>query len=331
MDRPPPTVYLLYGDDDFAIAEIIHTMRTKLGDPTTADMNTRRFSANEIDLGLLEESTVAMPFLSHRRLTIIENAERLPTDPDWASRFYTFLETLPSTAAVVLIENTGYYQDKKQDYVSSSRLYQWVQEYPERCFVQAYFVPSSSAFIEWLQARCLSLGGEIEYPAAQLLADWVEEDPALSIQELKKLLDFVDLKRPIRTQDVERLTPYRGQENIFAMVDALGQRKSKQAQERLHNLLEAEDIRYVYAMVVRQFRLLILAREALNAGKSPKGTLPPKTPDFVVRKISDQAINFTSAELDSIYHTLLEMDLAEKTGRFDKAVALDSFIADLCS
>ncbi|NIS82409.1 MAG: DNA polymerase III subunit delta [Anaerolineales bacterium] len=331
MNRPAPTVYLFYGDDELAIDDIIQTMREKLGDPTTADLNTRRFSANEIDLGLLEESCKAIPFLSHRRLTIIENAERLSVDPEWRARFHEFLESLPASAALVLIEDTTYYREKKQDYITSSDLYQWAQEHPEISFIQAHYVPRSGAFVKWLQERCQSLGGEIDLPAAQLLADWVAEDPLLSIQELAKLLDYVDRQRPIQRQDVEGLTPYRGQENIFAMVDALGQRESQQAQERLHKLLEDEEVRYVFAMVVRQFRLLILAREALNIGKMPKEALPAKTPDFVVRKISAQARNFTSSELDSIYHKLLEIDLAEKTSRLDKVVALDSFIADLCS
>jgi len=172
--------------------------------------------------------------------------------------------------------------------------------------------------------------GKIEPAAAQLLAEWVSEDPFLANEELAKLLDFVDRNRPIEFEDVQQLTPYRGQEDIFSMVDALGQRQGKQAQYYLHSLLVEEDIRYVFAMIVRQFRLLILSREALDEVKPPAKALPVNTPEFVVNKIVMQSKKFSSDLLDNIYHELLEIDLGSKFGGFDLAFSLDSFIAKYC-
>jgi hypothetical protein len=37
-----PVVYILHGDDEFAIAEFIAGMEKKLGDPVTADLNITR-------------------------------------------------------------------------------------------------------------------------------------------------------------------------------------------------------------------------------------------------------------------------------------------------
>ena len=45
MANSKPTVYLLYGDDELAMADFVARLREKLGDPSTADLNTVRFAA----------------------------------------------------------------------------------------------------------------------------------------------------------------------------------------------------------------------------------------------------------------------------------------------
>lgn len=330
MGGSTPTVYLFYGNDKLSIHETIAAMRSRLGDPTTADMNLQRFSGSDVEISDLIQSCTIAPFIAHRRLTIIDHAESLPTHKDWQNQLFDLLETLPTTCALVFIEDTNFYRDKKKNFESSSPIYQWAQDHSEFSFVQAFYVPRGTAFVSWIKNRSQSLGGKIEPAAAELLADWVSEDPFLANEELAKLLDYVDRKRPVEIDDVRQLTPYRGQEDIFSMVDALGQRQGKQAQKYLHTLLEEEDIRYVFAMIVRQFRMLILAREALDEGRPPSNTLPKKTPEFVVKKVSKQAKNFSLDLLERIYHELLEIDLASKFGGFDLAFSLDSFIAEYC-
>ncbi len=330
MSGSTPSVYLFYGNDKLAIHEAIASMQSKLGDPTTADMNLHRYSGFEVEISDLIQSCMIAPFLAHRRLTIIEHTEHLPSNSNWQTQLNDFLDRLPTTCALVFIEDTDYYRDKKKKYESSSFIYQWAQDHPENSYVQAFFIPRGSSFVSWIRNRCQGMEGKIEPPAAQLLADWVSEDPFLANEELAKLLDFVDRKRPIEYEDVQQLTPYRGQEDIFSMVDALGQRQGKQAQNYLHSLLAEEDIRYVFAMIVRQFRLLILARESLDEGKPPVKALPVNTPEFVVKKIVAQSKKFSSDLLDKIYHELLEIDLGSKFGGFDLAFSLDSFIAKYC-
>ena len=175
--------------------------------------------------------------------------------------------------------------------------------------------------------RCQSLGGEIEPAAAHLLAESVAEDLFLANQELTKLLDYVDRKRPIEINDVERLTPFHGQSDVFAMVDALGQRRGQEALQRLRQLLEDKDPKYAFAMIVRQFRLLLRAREALDLGLNTQQVL--RVHPFVVNKVSAQAGNFSLADLERIYHKLLAIDLATKTGQASVEVELDSLIATL--
>lgn len=175
--------------------------------------------------------------------------------------------------------------------------------------------------------HCKDLGGEIEPTAAHMLAEFVAEDPLLADQELKKLLDYIDRQRPIVMDDVELLTPFHGQSNVFAMVDAIGLRHGKDAQHHLHRLLEDSDPHYAFAMIVRQFRLILQAREALDNGQNPEQIL--QLPRFVANKISAQAQNFSLKDLERIHHNLLSIDLASKTSQASYDIELDRFIAEL--
>ncbi|MCK5633694.1 MAG: hypothetical protein KAI06_01335, partial [Anaerolineales bacterium] len=75
MTKPPPRVYLLVGDDRFSISEFVATLRFKIGDSTVADMNTQQFSGDRLDRGAFEEACMSVPFLSSRRIVVLDNAQ----------------------------------------------------------------------------------------------------------------------------------------------------------------------------------------------------------------------------------------------------------------
>jgi DNA polymerase-3 subunit delta len=322
MDRRTPTVYLLHGDDDLAVSEFIARLKDKLGDPSTVCLNTQVFSADGLDMAALAEACAAMPFLARRRLIVLQRASAAMTgDPARRERFLALLDGLPPSTALVLVE--------PQELSQKSPLMKWAESHADQSFVKAMNAPHGPAFVEWLQQRAHQLEGKIDPQAAFLLAELVGDDPRRAEQELAKLLDYVDRARPVETQDVERLTPFGGQSDVFAMVDALGARDGQMALGHLHRLLEDEPALYALAMIIRQFRLLLLAREALDTGRDPRQAL--RLHPYVASKLSTQARHFTLQQLERIYHQLLEMDLAIKTGKTEDVVALDSLLADLCA
>lgn len=326
-EETAPTIYLLYGDDAFAIEEFLSRMRQMLGDPTTADMNTTHLSLPNLDMAEFENAALAMPFLSKRRLVILHHCDRLPKDQAFQQKLFESLEGIPPSTALVLIESTETYHSRRKNYEKSSPLYAWAQDNADRCYVRSFAAPRGSAFPGWIRQRCQEHGGEIEPAAAHLLAEWVSDDQHLADKEIVKLLDYVDRQRPIEIQDVELLTPFRGQEDIFAMVDAIGQRNGREALARLHRLLENEDARYAFAMTIRQFRLILQAREAKQDGLSPQEALGISA--FVANKAANQARNFSLEDLEKIYHHLLDIDVASKSGGMELEVALDTLVASL--
>lgn len=64
MTDAVPCVYILNGDDDFAIDQEVAKMLSNMGDPTTAEMNTTRLDGTTANLDQLLTVAGAMPFLA---------------------------------------------------------------------------------------------------------------------------------------------------------------------------------------------------------------------------------------------------------------------------
>jgi len=319
-----PSVYIFYGDDPLSISETLEDLREKLG--PSADFNSQRFSGRALSLEGLEQACNSLPFLSNRRLVVLENAEALPRDEAFRQRFERILNQLPESTALVLVEQIDTERPKiEREQRARSIGLAWAEAKPEAAYVRKFPRPRGSAFAHWLQARAESLGGQLEQEATQLLAELVAEDVLIADQELRKLLDYVDHRRAVTAQDIESLTPFYGQADVFAVVDRLG--AGPGWLDRLEKLLQDHDPAYVFAMIVRQFRLLIQARAALDDGVDPVGKV--QASEFVAKKVSAQARSFTAPVLKGFYHRLLQLDLAVKRGEAELALDLVPLMASL--
>jgi len=158
----------------------------------------------------------------------------------------------------------------------------------------------------------------------------VGEDTRIAAQELTKLLTYVNFERPIRLLDVEKVSIVSAQASVFELVDALGQGKGEKAQKVLHQMLEEADAAEFWGMVIRQFRLLLQAREMLDERLGvPEVQKALGLHEFVANKVCSQAGRFQIKTLESIYHKLLEIDEAAKTSRVPLDLALDTLIVEL--
>ena len=316
-----PIVYLLHGDDEVSVAQFINKMIEKLGDPATASMNVTRIEGNAFSLGKIENATAAMPFLAERRVTIVHSPLGQMKSRRERDKFIELLERLPQTSALVLVE---------KPLKESHWLMKWAAGTEGRGYVRNLMLPKGPALAAWIQAQTEARGGTISRQAAQQLAHNLNDNNRLALQEIEKLLAYVGYTRTIDIDDVEHLTPQMDQGNIFAMVDAIGLRRGKQALEMLHKQLSERDPLSIFGMIIRQFRLLLLTKTMTNAGARPAEIAKSlSVRDFVARKLIEQSRNFSPANLNQIYRRLGDIDVRIKTGQVEAVTALTTLIVAL--
>ena len=329
-----PVVYIFYGDDELAIQNAMHTLFSQLGDPGTADMNTTRLDGAQVSEGDVLNAAATMPFLTERRLVFLSNGLSHLKNKTAQQRFCEMLDRLPQTAALVLDVNDQqrYKQGGWQWELLSDKhwLMRWAQEAGPRAYTKAFPLPQAGEMPRWIMNKAQELEGKFSLDAAQELAGLVENNTRLAAREIEKLLTYVDRLRPVDAVDVQNLTAFSGQVSVFDMVDALGQGNKPKATELLHGLLEQQDAFSIFPMVVRQFRLLLQAREILDEGKGVEHIQRElHLATFVAKKLNYQASRFHLEELKAHYRELLEIDIAAKTGEMHPALSLDVFIASL--
>ena len=122
--------------------------------------------------------------------------------------------------------------------------------------------------------------------------------------------------------------------DIFALVDALGNRQTRKAMHHLQTALgtRANEL-YVLSMIARQVRLILAAKDLTEVqNKSPEqvGKELHIRHSFIVRKLLTQAQQFTSREIQGLQRHILQTDQAIKTGRIEAPLALEMLVLDIC-
>lgn len=325
-----PVIYILHGEDEFAIEEFITGIVAKMGEASTAEMNTTRLDGKSFTIDSLVSTTHAMPFLADRRLVILTDPLGEMKSPQAREKFKTTLESIPPTTGLVLYISRPLVSERDKRRGVKHWLQEWGADQEGRVYIREFKLPEPNEMVRWIQTKAVELGGEFSREAARQLADYVLNDPRLATQEIHKLLAYVNYSRQVEPDDVIRLTPYAGEADVFKMVDALGNQDGTVATRMLHRLMEVDDPLRLFGMVVRQFRMLIQTRELLDAGHG-EGIIARelKTYPFIARKLVGQTRNFSIVTLEEIYHRLLDVDEAIKTGQMDGDVALDTLITSL--
>ncbi len=330
----PPVVYIFHGEDELSIAQAIHRLEARLGDPAMAALNAARLDGRSLSFDDLRNAVSAIPFLGERRLVVVSNPlAKFENNPAFQEKLISLLARIPDSTALVLVEHRLLAGDDKKKTGGKKKehwLLKWAEGQGPRVLVRAYPAPKGIEMQKFIQSQIKAAGGQITSEAAGLLSTLVGEDTRLADQEIQKLLAYANYQRPVETEDVDNLVAAAGQVDIFTMVDALGNQDGKRAMSTLQRLLSEGDFQSLFGMIVRQFRLLLLAKEVIDGG-GDKETISRALGihPYVAGKLSIQARHFSLPALEVIYKRLLDIDEMIKTGRVEGDVALDVFVAEL--
>ncbi len=239
------------------------------------------------------------------------------------------MEGLPETTALVLVEYRLLTDPRDRRKGKLHWLEEWAAQAGDRVYFRSFSLPRGDQMSSWIRNRAGEKGGTFSYDGAGMLTELVGSDTRTADLEIDKLLLYVNYNRPVEADDVLALTAYEGEGDIFGLVDALGNRNGREAIAKLHELLNAQDPLPILGMIVRQFRLLLQAREILDFGGDENAvTKRLKLHPYVGKKITAQARQFRMQTLEAVFHRLLEVDLAMKSSDMDGDQLLDVFIAE---
>jgi DNA polymerase-3 subunit delta len=184
----------------------------------------------------------------------------------------------------------------------------------------------------WIRGRAAQAGLKLEPAALESLLLTGENDLYRLSNELDKYGAYLaDGEETITAAVVDQLFAGDAQGNVFKLADALGEGSLSRALELLDLLLRRreEPVR-IFFMLVRHFRLLLLARSLRDERVHPRqhaevlGVQP-----FAARKLFEQAAAYSRETLEEIMITLQGIDSKIKTGRLAPRQALELTLSRL--
>lgn len=323
MSASAPIIYLLHGEDEFGMAQFIDNMVEKLGDPTTAEMNINRLDGKKFNLDELRNAASAIPFLSPRRIVVMDNASKKIKQKAMQEKFLALLDTLPQSTALVILE--------KKPLTEKNWLLKWAKAAGGRVYIRAYRRLSGPEMTKWILNFAKEQGGVFEHQAAALLSEMVADEPRIAANEVLKLLAYVNYSRPVDADDVDLLAAFAGRQgDFFKLIDGIASGNGRQAMDMLQLLLDERDALPLFFSLVGHFRLLVQTREIFeNGGVEGSAAKELNIHPYRAKKLFAQAKTMSLNTLEMIYRKLLEYDYQIKTGKISGDLALETLVVVL--
>lgn len=330
MSEIAPGIYVLHGEDELASSEFLQSLEAQAGEPTIADINITRLDGRTFTLDEFINAASAMPFLAKHRLIILTHPIARLQSSEQRDKFIKALEKFKTSAVIVLYEDHPLTSKEELQQGKRNWLEKWALEKKSEIVYHNFTSKSMGAMTQWILERTRSLGGQISRPAAASLAALVGGDSRMAQQEISKLLAYVNYKRQVEIEDVNQLSPASGVVEDFALVNAIRSKNARLAQSTLHKMLVNEEPLRIFQQIIGQFRTLIQAREILDQGGNQADIIRLLgIHEYTARLASEHARHISIQMLDSIYHTLLDLDEAIKTGQMEAELALDLLVIQL--
>ena len=331
-------IYFLYGQDDFSIHEALSNIKAGIGSTDLLDADTTVLQGPQTTLAELSATCDTVPFLAPKRLIIVEgllsaledrgprrrgrgsSATANPILAQWKG-LREYLNRMPDSTELVFIDGP------------LSRNNPLLSELGPLGRVLGFPSLTGEELRRWIRDRVALEGAKITPQALRLLADLVGGNLWILHGEIQKL-GLYKGSEPIQEEDVRSLVAPVREASIFAGVDAILDNKPAVALRVFHQLLQSgANVTYILAMVARQVRLTILAKElkAQRLSDAEKARRLGISSGFPLKKTLEQEGRFSLERLKELHHQLLETDLSIKTGALEETIALELLVVQLCS
>ncbi len=304
-------VYLLYGSEDYLKKQYKQKLKVALlgnGD----EMNYSYFEGKDIDVDKVIGFANTMPFFAERRVVIIENSGLFKS----ASELGEYLPTMPDTTVIVFVENEI---DKR------NKLYKAVNQLGAVAEMNGMDERSLKV---WIASRLKNDGKKITEQTVDYFLNKTGTDMETINSELEKLISYALDHEVITYEDVDEVVTTQVTNQIFAMIDAIGSKRQKQALALYYDLLALkEKPMTILFLITRHFNNLLQVNELYKDGYD-KGSIAKKigVPPFAVGKYIAQGRNFSSDILMEALKSSIDIEEQVKTGRLNEKIGVELLI-----
>ena len=312
----PGNLYLLYGEEAYLRRQYRDKLKAALV-PQEDAMNCSVYSGKDINASEVVDLAGTMPFFAERRVVIVENSGWFKSGND---QIAALVKSLPDTTCMIFVEAEVDKRGKLFKAVTANGC-------AALCEMQ-----DEATLRKWVMGLLKKENKSITPDALNLLLDKTGTNMENIRREVEKLVCYRYYDDGITAADVEELCIVQIQNQIFDMVEAVAQKKQKQALGLYYNLLALKEAPMkILALTARQFHMLLQVKEMKSKGyqESDIARQTGLNPYFLKKKYIPQAAQFKLPQLEAALRTCVEAEENIKTGRMSDILSVELIIVSL--
>ncbi len=309
-------LYLLYGEEAYLRRQYRDKLKAALVLQEDA-MNCSVYSGKDINANEVVDLAGTMPFFAERRVVIVENSGWFKSGND---QIAALVKSLPDTTCMIFVEAEVDKRGKLFKAVTANGC-------AALCEMQ-----DEATLRKWVMGLLKKENKTITPDALNLLLDKTGTNMENIRREVEKLVCYRYYEDGITAADVEELCIVQIQNQIFDMVEAVAQKKQKQALGLYYNLLALKEAPMkILALTARQFHMLLQVKEMKSKGyqESDIARQTGLNPYFLKKKYIPQAAQFKLPQLEAALRTCVEAEENIKTGRMSDMLSVELIIVSL--
>ena len=311
------SVYLLYGEERY----LRRQYRERLQKALTSDddtMNTHFYHGKDVPVGEIIDLAETLPFLAQRRVIFINNSGLFKSGGE---KMAEYLPEMSESTCIVFTESEV---DKR------SKLFKAVQS---KGHAAEFAIQDENTLKRWIAGVLGKEGKKITESTVQLFLTKTGTDMENIQMELEKLICYCLDKEVVTDADVEAICTTRITNHIFDMINAIADKKQREALDLYYDLLALKEppMRILF-LIARQCNMLLQAKELKVKGHdnrsiaSKMGIAP-----FIAGKYLTQAAKFKTSTLRTAVEKCVEAEEAIKSGRMNDMMSVEILILSVLS
>ncbi len=306
------SVYLLYGEEAYLKKQYKNKLKQSLSKPDDT-MNTAVFEGKDTNVGEVIDLAETLPFFAERRMIMIENSGFFKSaNEDLAA----YMKEIAETTCIVFVETEVDKRSKMYKAVKSAgRIVEFARQ-------------TEGVLTQWILGRLKRENRKITKPVLQLFLTKTGNDMEYIDKELEKLFCYSMGQEVITAEHVEAVCVTQTTGKIFDMVNAIAEKKQKQALDLYYDLLALKEppMRILF-LIARQFQILFQVKELSNHRHDNKFIASKAgIPEFTVRRNQAQARSFSMEQLREAVEDCVQSEEDVKTGNLNDRMSVELLI-----
>lgn len=336
-----PPVILLFGEERFLLDEAFDSLISKLIPDEQAKYDFEKLDGNETDFSSIVDACLSYPFVSSKRVVVVNNFETLAGKTSAKENvhlgFEKYLENpQPSTCLILKAElsllngifyelNNAKKKSKAEKKIKALK-FPYAQLFSNFTCVE-FPKMRESAYPKWVINRFETLHRDVDRDAVELLLAQTNMNLREIEQEIKKVVSLVPKTIKITAKHIAESLGTSHIYNVFELQKAVGKRQLNRSIEIMQNMLENDKQEVLIVTILSRFFTTLWKLDEVIKKNNNQYVIAGAVGinPYFVGEYSDSLKRYKPAEINRAIKLLAAIDEKLKSGSIPPKFLLEEF------